>query len=138
MHRELQHKLKIKLDLENIESGEILNIDKNHTASIMKAILISSEQIENARKILFLIAKYSNEKEYENVAFNIEFGEAASYFQFKKLIKNIFKPHNIKVSLFLCKIIELTDISHIKGVLETYHLSPLGGHMSYERMLNSI
>lgn len=85
-----------------------------------------------------MIAKYSNKKGYENIAFNIEFGEAASYFQFKKLIKNIFKPHNIKVSLFLCKIIELTDISHIKGVLETYHLSPLGGHMSYERMLNSI
>lgn len=138
MHKELQHKLKCIIDLEKNSTNNLYGIDENRSIIILKNTVISSEQIQNCENSLSSIAKFCLEKNLQNVAFNIEFSEAKSYFNFKSLIKNSFKPINVKVTLFLCKVIELTDVNEIGGILNTYHMTPLGGHMSFERMLNTI
>lgn len=88
--------------------------------------------------MLLIIAKFCIDNNLLNIAFNIDFDDARSYFRFKAFILEIFRPLKIKTTLFLCEIVELTDINDINETLKLYHLSPLGGHMSFERMYNTI
>lgn len=138
MQNELQHKLKKKFDLSIVKSTELYNIDANRSLVVCKNTIISENQIWEMNQNLQLIGKFCEERKIENIAFNIAFNDSQSYFRFKSFIKNIFKPINVRVSIYLCKIIELTNVNEINDILNRYHLSPLGGHMSFERMLNNI
>lgn len=60
------------------------------------------------------------------------------YLEFKIVLENFFKPNNIKVVLFLNKVIEISDFEMIQNILNMYHNSLLAGHVGFERMRNNI
>lgn len=138
MIKELQHKAKIKITINDFTYGEIYKIVKKRSFAAFKNALITDDQKNVARHCFQLVAKFCQFNNLLNVAFNIEFRDAKSYFQFKAFILKVFRPLKLKITLFLCKIVELTDVEDINGTLKLYHLSPLGGHMSFERMYNTI
>lgn len=138
MIKELQHKNKIKITISDFTYGEIYEIDAKRSFAALKNSLITDDQQHTVSHCFHLIAKFCQNNNFLNIAFNVDFGDAKSYFQFKAHILNIFKPLGIKITLFLCKVVELTDVNNINETLKLYHLSPLGGHMSFERMYNTI
>lgn len=71
MQNELQHKLKKKFDLSTIKCNELYNIDASRTILICKNALITEDQIDSTKQILQLIATFSQQRKFENIAFII-------------------------------------------------------------------
>lgn len=138
MFKELQHKLKKIIKIDNFKMGNIFEIDDNRSVAIIISSLLTQIQIDICNQSLSEVLKFCLANDFSNIAFNIEIRDAKSYFQFKALIANLFKPHTIKISFFLCKIIELCELDDIKKVTDEFHLTPLGGHVSFSRMYNTI
>lgn len=137
-HKELQHKFKRIINIDDLKYGELFAIKNNHSIARISQLLLTSHQIKDTERTLQLLKTLAQNKSHENIALNIDFSDARSYFEFKTIIRGIFSSSNIKVTLFLNKIIEILDIDDIKNTLNNYHSTLLGGHASYERMLNSI
>lgn len=139
MRRKLEDKIKKKLRLESpTRKFQLYSIDKIRSIIIIPRIIKNTEQIETAKFVINQIYEMSKNKQYERIAINISFQDAASYFEFKNLFKEIFKHSHINTTFYLNKVIELTRIEDIKNVLETYHKSLLGGHVGIARMKNNI
>lgn len=101
-------------------------------------IIRSDIQLRCAEEIIKKIIKLCSTKFYENIAINIDIGDAPSYFNLRKITQNLMRSTHIKTTFFLCKVIELSNEEEINKVLETYHRSLLGGHTGVERMKNTI
>lgn len=138
MHKQIQHKFKKVISLENLTYGEILAIGEQLSILLIPENILSELNMDNALSSLKLISTLCNEKNLENIAINVNILESRSYFELKTILRNIFHKTNIRVTLFLNRIIELTDVNEINKVLQEFHDTLLGGHASYERMLNSI
>lgn len=138
MIKELQHKTKMKITINDFTYGKIYEIDKKRSFAALKNSLITDDHQNTAIQCFQLIAQFCQYNNLANIAFNIECSDAKSYFPCKACILDIFRPLKLKITLFLCKIVELTDINDINETLKLYHLTPLGGHMSFERMYNTI
>lgn len=139
MHKKLQHKTKTIIDLKNAKwNNELYMYDDNRTMILMKPLLRNEEQKEKARKLIETIRNFCINQLYENIAINVEFGDAPSYFEFKMLLKKILCGSRIEVTIYLNKVIEVTDPSLIQKILKQYHDSLLVGHNSLEIMKNTI
>lgn len=138
MHKQLQHKLKRIIKIQNLDYGELLSIDENRSIVLMPNLLRNQSNIENAEKSIKIIISYANTKNHENIASNTDFFDARSYFQFKYLLKIFFIDTNIKVTIYLNKTIELSEINDIQQVLTNFHDTMLGSHAAFDRMYNLI
>lgn len=78
------------------------------------------------------------EENAENIAVNLDYDNLRHYIFFKNLMRETFINTNISITIFLNKIIELTDQEDIDIILELYHKNLLGGHMGADKMLNTI
>lgn len=138
LHKQLQHKLKKKICLDALQSIELYKIDNNRSIVILAKSISTPDELEIAQRTLNLIKKFASNFGFENLAFCIEFNDSTSYFNFKHTILKLFQGSTIKVTLFLCKVIELTDPTDINKVLEFYNYSLLGGHANFARTYNLI
>ena len=73
-----------------------------------------------------------------NIAVNLDYDSIRHYMFFKNLFEEIFKPHDIEITFFLNKILELKEREDIDKIMELYHRSMLGGHTGTERMYKTI
>lgn len=136
MHKQLQHKLQTQIRLEEITPNNgLYDIGNKRTIILLKNKSFDSNQTE---EILTKIKEFCQQKLYEYIAINIELSTAHHLFEFKDGIRKTFHATQIKVSIFLNKIIEVTDQTTIKEILEQYHDSMMGGHNSFEKTKNTI
>lgn len=136
MHKQLQHKLKTEIRLENVLSKESLyDIGNKRVIILLNRKNITLDQSET---IIEKIKNHCVQNLFETIAINVEFQDAQSLFEFKSVLKETFCHTQIKVTLFLNKIIEVTDPLTIQEILKQYHNSALGGHNSFEKTKNAI
>lgn len=139
MRNKLEHKLKCVLHFEKeLLPYQPYKISKYRTCYILPNIIRNTEQLTKTRLVLESILKLSLDNNYEDIAINIDIQDPESYFKFKNCYKTIFDRSNIKTYFYLNKIMEITDIEHIKNILNTYHKSLLAGHTGIDRMKNAI
>lgn len=138
MFKRVQHRLKKIIDIMDLKCGEIMKIDNDRCITIIPPVIRENIHLEAAEKTIKTIISYATDKNYENIALNIDLPDPRSYFEFKILLKKLFCLTNIKITLYLNMILELTDIDDINLVLNNYHNTLLGGHASFERMSNNI
>lgn len=138
IHKQIQHKLKKIIKLDDMRPGELLLSDENRSFTLIPQFLRTDSQILDMEKTLRLVVTYAEAHNYANIALNIDFSDSRSYFEFKNLIRTYFSPTNIKITLYLNKIIEITDTDDISATLHNYHNTLLGGHASFDRMFNTI
>lgn len=138
LHKQIQYKMKTIIEIENLDYGELYQLTENHSV-IKLPININNEcDEENVRISLNVIIAFCVDRHFENIALNLDVNNPNTYLKLKKSIRNMFSQTNIKITLYLNKVIELTDIDQIQQTLTEFHDTLLGGHASYERMFNNI
>lgn len=112
--------------LDDMRSLAILKIgvNPNLNASLFHTIVNSMATIE--------------ESGFDDLAINVDLGDEQNLFAFKWILREKFAGTRIKITVFLNRIVELTQIQHIEQVLRLYHESILGGHCGIERMKKTI
>lgn len=138
MKNKLEEKLASPLDIPNEENPQMHLIDNKRSATILGRKIQNDREITRTKLTIQNILTTSMKNNFENIAINIDFKTAESYFNFKRLFKQIFKCSTIRTTIYLNKIIEITLIDDINEILTTYHKSLLGGHVGYDRMKNNI
>lgn len=134
--KKLQHKLKRKLVLpSDHRESELYRMDDDKT--ILKCPLDLSN-INEIEKRFIKIIEFCNSNQFINIAINLHFTNAPNYFKFKQVIQRKFSVTKIKITIFLNKIIEITNTDDIQEILQLYHKTLLGGHTGLERMKNTI
>lgn len=123
---------------EPMERYKPYSIDKYNTIIIIPRIIQTKDQLEIITMVIKQILDISKKECHERIALNSDFKDAISYFHFKQIYAEIFKYTDIQSSVYLNKVLELTNLDDIKKVMDTYHKSILGGHVGIERMKNNI
>lgn len=80
----------------------------------------------------------SNESLAEDIAIHIDFDNIRHYIYFKNLLIEIFKNTGMNITLYLNKILTLTEREDIEQILKLYHESLLGGHVGRDKMYKTI
>lgn len=138
VHKQIQHKLKKKINLNDLKFGELASIDKNRSIVLITKLTRTESEIEKTFSSIQTIHAFAVQHKFEHIAINTDPVDAKSHFEFKYLIKKLFFNTSISITLFLNKIIEVTEIDDINKILHNFHNTKLGGHASYEKMLMSI
>lgn len=138
MRTKLETKISKTWNMSNEENPKMIQVDNKRSATILGKKIQNERELERTKLTILNILTTSMKMNYEYIAINIEFKSAESYFNFKEIFKQIFKNSTIKTTFYLNKIIEITQISDINKILNTYHKSLLGGHVGFERMKNNI
>lgn len=139
LKRKMEHKLKIKINMPDTHEN-LYELDGDRT--IVKiypyAPVINWQEENEIKSILTTLVNFCENRKLENIAINIDFNNFMKYHEFKYLMQSVSKNKSIKITFYLSKVIEITDVSDINKILETYHKSLLGGHTGLERMKNTI
>lgn len=122
----------------NDKTPNLIEINERECIFFIPKIIIKITDINETRNALNKFFQYSLEQKFERIAIAIDFRDAVSFFNFKNEIKNLFFDSNIKISIYLNRIIEISKTEDIQYILETYHKSLLGGHVGMARMKNNI
>lgn len=137
MKAKLEDKIKKKITLE-AETGELQDIGDKRCIITVPGELNTTDAMETMKRAIKIIRMYSETRRFERIAVNIDLREGSSHLLFKDLYREIFKGSQINTTIFLNKVIDIHKREEIAKILETYHNSPLGGHMGVARMKNSI
>lgn len=138
---ELKKKLEIKLKQkipENMTGYTLYEITKSISSIILPPIIRNNEQTDKARLAIGIILDECTKHSYTKISINTDIQDYQSYFTFKKLIQEIFFDTGIELTIYVNKVITVTDINEIETILEAYHRGLLGGHSGFERMFNKI
>lgn len=139
MKKRIEHKLNKKITIpKSFHQGELLELNEKCVVLKLNPIIRSDSQLKGAEETMKRIIGLCTAKLYEDIAINIDLGDAQSYFNLKKITQNIMKSTHVRTTFFLCKVIELSNADEINRVLHIYHRSLLGGHTGVERMKNTI
>lgn len=138
MKTKLEQKINETLELTNQENPEMHKINHKRSVTISGKKIQNDREIERAKLLIQNILVTSMKNNFENIAINIDFKSAESYFKFRKIFKQIFKGSMIRTTFYLNRIIEVTLMEDIEEIMNTYHKSLLGGHVGFERMKNNI
>lgn len=139
MKKKLEHKLKTLIKIPDTKE-EFYEMDGDRTIIKMYSYLPctnTQEEIKTETTLISLMNICKN-KQYGNIAINVDFRIFTKYQEFKYVLQTVSRGTNIKITLHLDKIIEITKVEDIRKILETYHKSLLGGHTGLERMKNTI
>lgn len=138
IHKQLQYRLKKKINVNDLKFGELLSIDNNKSIiKVSKVIKIDTDR-ENTESGLKVIHAITTQRQYEHIAINIDPIDTRSHFEFKYILKKLFTNSNISITIYLNRIIEITEVEEINSILFNFHNTKLGGHASYEKMIKSI
>lgn len=138
MHKKLQHKIKKEIHMENLEPNARYFIDENRTILIMNTLWRSEKDLELIKKGIEIILNICTRANFKNIAINADFNDFKCLFEFKVILYKSFLHKNIKITLCLNKIIEITDKETIKEILNMYHDCLLSGHTGIQRMRANI
>lgn len=133
--KKLQIFIKRKIDLSTSKSYEIYALDSQIDLIFIPKINFSCEHLaETIKKIR--ISCQNNA--IERIAINCSFTIFRTYWQFKRMVREIFNKTETSISLFTGSQVGITDVNDINEILRIYHRSILGGHRGVERMINTI
>lgn len=136
MHKQLQHKLQSQIKLKSLPGeNNLYEIGDKRIIALLQQKPFIPHKAENT---LLQIRTMCEQNLYQNIAINLDLHEANTLFEFKTLIRKLFHTSHISVTLYLNKIIEVTDPIVIQNILQQYHDSTLGGHNSFEKTKNAI
>lgn len=139
MHRKLEHKLKMKINIpKNFREYELFSINTDRTVIKIDEVIRTDEQTAKRKAIFESINTFCSQKKFKLIALNVEFKDSKSYLLFKFALSTVFEKIKIAITVFLNKVIEVTEIDDITHILKSYHDSKLGGRNGYERMKNTI
>lgn len=139
LQKVLEHKLKTKINIpKSFSENNLFYLDDNRTIIKVTERIVSEGEIKCAENYFTRILEFCNSKDFKNIAFNVDFREVRSYFQFKFSLSKFVQSSNLKIKIFLNKVIDITAVNDINGFLETYHNTKLGGHTGFERMKNMV
>lgn len=139
LHKKLEHKLRIKINVPNsFRKNGLFSIDEQRTGIKISYVLRTQIQIEGIENCFERVINFCGSKKFKNVAINVDFKEPKNYFQFKLFLYQNVNKADLKNTIFLNRIIEITSVEDINNVLETYHDTKLGGHTGFERLKNTI
>lgn len=132
LHKKLQHKLRVQFHFKFHEN--IYSVDSKRTILLMP---LSVNKQHNELQMLTTIDKIYNMCEMNNyytVAINVDFKDYQIYFEFKTILLEKIETTMIHATIFLNKVIEITDIEIIDKILKSHHDGILAGHPGLERM----
>lgn len=138
MHKQLQHKLKTELKITPNTKTNIFYVGNKRVVILSNNKNVLSDQTKNYEDMITKIKSISVDNLYQNIAINVEFANAQHLFEFKTLIRRHFCSTQIKVNIYLNRVIEITDPDQIQKILNEYHNSAWAGHNSFEKTKNSI
>lgn len=133
----LEVKIKKKIELDPKNKG-LHKINDNISACVNQNFIRVKERIELTKANIQTIFNFSINNGYNQIAINVNISDPISYFNLKQICKEIFNRSDIKLTRFINKTIEVTELEHIDEILHTYHKSLLGGHVGIARMKNNI
>lgn len=136
MQKQLQHKLKSVFECEKVEKFRMYKIDEHRSFIFTSQIISDGTQIREATSSMELIKDFCLSKNLINIAINVDFKGARSLYEFKMIVGSTICPQNINVTLFLNRVIELTNPSEIQKIISMYHDSLVSGHQGVTRTLN--
>lgn len=120
------------------ESGELIML--NDKRGILNSPLnrLGSNATQRAYDHLSIIYLLAQSKHSKNIAISLKIFHAEKYFQIKTILAHLFHGSDITIDLYSENVTCPTSDEEIKTILETYHLSPLGGHQGVNRTLKRI
>lgn len=133
----LEHKMKIKTII-TTKVEELVQITGNRTIVFIPKIINEHEGISQTRKMMQKMYKSVLENNYERIAMVTDMRDPGTYFNFKTELRAAFDTSNVAITVYLNRVIQITEIEDIEKILQTYHKSILGGHVGWERMKNNI
>lgn len=138
LHKQLQHKIKKKIDMSHIQYGEIVKIDNVRSAVLFPPVLCDGYNAAQAELAIKVLATLLKENLAEKIAINYDLRDVRSFAIFKKLVKKWFADANFSITIYLNSIIQITDPIEIDGVLKEFHNTVHGGHPGWVRMYENI
>lgn len=136
LQKKLQHKLQLRFHFNGNE--EFYSYDEHRTILFMP--LSANKQI-NESKMLISINKICNICEINDfhiIAINVDLKEYQLYLMFKTILLERLDSTMIHATIFLNKVIEISDVETIDEILKSHHGNILAGHPGFERMKNTI
>lgn len=91
IHKQLQHKLKSKIPVNQLQPGEILSIDGQKSILLIPRVMKTSDDRNQTMGSLQTLFNFCQEKGYEHIAINIDSVDPRSHFDFKFILKQLFK-----------------------------------------------
>lgn len=129
MQKKLQYRTKIRIVLHELnKNNEVYSLDTNRSIIMYHPFIRTQFDRDKIKNVIDNMIKICVNNTYENIAINVNFPEYRSYFEFKFLLRDFLKPLPIKATIFLNKIIDVTDLDEIEEILQMYHNSLFGGH----------
>lgn len=119
-------------------NNSLKSLDDMRSLAILKIGINPDLNASLFHTIANLISQTINSNKLDDIAVNIDLGNEQNLFAFKWILREKFAGSKIKITIFLNKIIEITQIDHINQILRLYHESMLGGHCGIERMRQTI
>lgn len=133
--KKLQMFIKKRINLTNSIPYEIYTLAPNIDFIFIPKINFNCEQLGETIKI-FCTSKLGQSA--ERIAVNFGVSNFRTYWQIKKLFREIFAQTNVSITFFTGSQVEISNINDMNEILRVYHRSILGGHRGVERMLNTI
>lgn len=84
------------------------------------------------------ILKIGKDRLAQDIAIHIDFDNLRHYMYFKNSLISFFEDNPVKITLYLNKILTLTEREDIEQILNLYHESLLGGHVGRDKMYKTI
>lgn len=72
MHKQIQHKLKKKIILDNIKHGEILSIDEHRSLILITGVIRTELDKEKTFSSLQTLHAFAIQRKFEHIAINVE------------------------------------------------------------------
>lgn len=138
LSKQLQHKMKKIVEIDNLNFGEIYQIDENKCILLVPRVISTQSSILETEKSVKTLVCYLTQNNFEKVAFNVDFPHHLSYLQFKKIIRDLFSSTQIQVTIYLNQVIVVTDVNEINKILYEFHNTISAGHAGWNRMYQSI
>lgn len=136
--KQLQHKMKKQIKIDNVDNNEILKIDKIKSLILFPPLLSDAYNLSIADQTIKTFIAYLTQNLYENVAINFDIRDMTSYNVFKRLLRKWFSNTNISLTIYLNLIIQITDPIEINKILVEFHNTTHGGHAGWNRMYENI
>lgn len=137
LKKKLEHKLQKKIDMPDTHET-FYELDPDRTIIKLYPYGHECENELQLANTMVKLMQFCGIRQLQNVAMNIDFNNFNEYNEFKHFMRQALKGQNIKMTFYLNKVIEITNVNDINKILDSYHKSLLGGHTGLERMKNSI
>lgn len=136
--KQLQHKMKKTLEVNNLNYGEILSFDENKSIILIPSILQDEYNRSNAELSIKTLMSFVTQNLCEKIAINIDIRDSQSFFECKKLLKKWFASTDIEITIYLNTIIQVFDPYQMQKIMNEFHCTTQAAHPGWNRMYENI